>query len=206
MRTDKNAVLTFESVITEIIEGTSFSSIQDFSICDVGCDDGQLLDMLKNKGFTSLTGIGYNISIPQDMNSFRDIDLSKEDWYSQIDQEYDCIISTDVIEHQTNVYAFLFGLRKLLKKDGTLILTFPNVHTLKSIILYALTGRLSGFFGKNFNDGHPLFDQHIFIPNEHLVDYLLMTTGFTIRKKKYINGIGRFSAYTTLLIASPSHL
>jgi len=79
-----------------------------------------------------------------------------------------------VLAHLVNPFEFLTQLRRLAKTGGRLILTFPNVHNWRSIVGYALGGRFSGFFGPNWNNNHPLHDQHIFIPNHHLVRYDLI--------------------------------
>ncbi len=82
-------------------------------------------------------------------------------------------------------------------------MTFPNVHNLKSKILYLLKDRFSGFFGKNFSpELHPLYDQHIFIPNIHLVKYFLEINGFSLEKVIYINGFSKLFSKTIMIIAN----
>jgi 2-polyprenyl-3-methyl-5-hydroxy-6-metoxy-1,4-benzoquinol methylase len=199
MRIDKNALQTFAAVIREV---DHFSSDCNLCIADIGCDDGQLLSLLSERGYGNLTGIGYHVTVPLRANKFEQVDLSSENWSSRLSGlTFDCVISTDVIEHQTNPYAFLVEIRKIIKTDGKLILTFPNVHNLRSILGYAISGRFSGFFGPNFNDGHPLYDQHIFVPNMHLLHYFLKLTGFTVQRLEYVFGMGRLFAQTTVLVA-----
>ena len=199
MRTDKNATLTFNFVVDEI-QRTQLP--KDALIADVGCDDGQLLSILSKNGYHQLAGIGYEISV-KDMTTITGIDLNRENWSSQIaNGKFDCLIATDVIEHLTNPYGFLCELRKLLNDNGKLILTFPNVHNLRSIIAYAFKGRFTGFFGRNFNDGHPLFDQHIWVPNIHLLKYFFKLTGFKLQSIHYINGPRKLFSQTTMVVAS----
>ena len=66
---------------------------------------------------------------------------------------------------------------------------------------YAVAGRFSGFFGPNWNDNHPLFDQHIFIPNMHLVRYFLKLNNFEIASVRYLHGSGRLTGQTTMVEA-----
>ena len=113
---------------------------------------------------------------------------------------FDIVIATDVVEHLVNPYQFLKNCRRLLRRDGWLILSFPNVHNVRSIIAYALIGRYSGFFGRNFTDGHPLHDQHIFIPNRYLVEYFLRLNGIETVMLRYVNGSGRLWGQTTVLV------
>lgn len=201
MRNDKNATLTFNAVVNELQSQLSASA----RIADVGCDDGQLLSILHRNGYHQLVGIGYEIKVENDIAAMTGIDLNQENWSSQIaNGKFDCLIATDVIEHLTNPYGFLVELRKLLNDNGKLILTFPNVHNLRSIIAYATKGRFTGFFGRNFNDGHPLFDQHIWVPNIHLLKYFFKLTGFELQSIQYINGPRKLFSQTTMVVAQCS--
>lgn len=171
-------------------------------MADVGCGEGWLLKKLADSGFAHLTGIGFRTPDLSAIPTISAIDLCAENWSQKCGEaRYQVIVSTEVIEHLTNPFLFLSQTRRLLVEGGTLILTFPNVHTIRSIIGYALTGRLSGFFGPNFNDGHPLHDQHIFIPNIHLIRYLVKVAGYSVSAEHYINGRGRLFAQTTMMVA-----
>lgn len=173
-------------------------------IVDVGCGGGALLEALRARGYGNLTGIGYDITTPAGVPAVSGIDLSREGWSRALGgARFDYVIATEVIEHLINPYQFLCEIRQIANNKGNLLLTFPNVHNLRSIVGYALRGRFSGFFGPNFNDGHPLFDQHIFIPNIHLVSYFLRLAGFDIKDTLYVNGHGRLFSQTIMLAAAP---
>lgn len=200
MRLDKNATLTFKTVVREVMSIGRANP----SILDVGCGSGQLLECFRDAGYCDLTGVGYDIRLPPGMHAVREIDLSQPGWAGSLGgRQYDFVIATDVIEHQTNAHQFLVELRRAISDDGWLILTFPNVHNLRSVLAYAIAGRFSGFFGANFNDGHPLHDQHIFVPNRHLLSYFLSSTRFRETAVRYINGRGRLGSQTTIVLARP---
>lgn len=200
MRLDKNATLTFETVVRKVMS----TGRANPSILDVGCGSGQLLESFRNAGYGDLTGVGYDVRLPLGMRVVRDVDLSQPGWTTLLDgRQYDFVIATDVIEHQTNAHQFLVELRRVISDDGWLILTYPNVHNLRSVVAYAIRGRFSGFFGPNFNDGHPLHDQHIFVPNRHLLSYLLRLTRFRETAVCYINGRGRLFSQTAMVLARP---
>jgi len=169
---------------------------------DLGCGHGWLLQELTRKGFTDLTGVGYDLPPLEGVRPVAGVDLCNPGWAERCGLgRYKAAVSTEVIEHLTNPFQFLVEARRLLGPSGELVLTFPNVHNLRSIVGYAVAGRFSGFFGPNFNNDHPLFDQHIFIPNLHLVRYFLKVAGFIVAKEVPVNGFGRLFSQTTLLVA-----
>ena len=197
MRSDKNAILTFDAVVEFMNKDANNKNI---SILDIGCGQGELLKELHDNGFENLIGLGYEVPSLSFVRLIDGIDLSEKNWGDRfLSEQYDYVVSTDVIEHLINPYQFLIESHKLIKPDGVLILTFPNVHNLKSILLYMVSGRFSGFFGRNFNKDHYLYDQHIFIPNLHLLKYFLNISGYRIKNVFYINGVGKFFSQTTML-------
>lgn len=172
------------------------------AIVDLGCGEGWLLDRLAREGFHALTGIGFEVPELAGIRTVDGIDLCAPGWAGECGLEtFRLAISTEVIEHLTNPLLFLQQAHRLLAPGGRLLLTFPNVHNLRSIVGYALAGRFSGFFGPNFNDNHPLFDQHIFIPNIHLIRYFLKIAGFTVIEEGFITGTGRLFSQTAYVVA-----
>jgi len=183
---------------------TAVGDPQGIRVVDVGCGAGRLLSRLAALGVTDLTGVGWSIQTPPTAVAVAGTDLSATGWADRLDgRRYDWVTATEVLEHLVNPFQFLVELRRLVDDTGRLLLTFPNVHNWRSIVGYGLTGRFSGFFGPNFNDGHPLHDQHIFIPNLHLVRYFLKLAGFQIEAVRYLNGRTRLTAQTTLVVAAP---
>ncbi len=160
MRTDKNALLTFDKINGLLNKNFSVSS--NPAILDLGCSDGQLLSIFKAKGYNNLTGAGYDVKAQNNIKIFLKIDFNDLSWSDALkDYKFDVIVSSDVIEHLLNPYNFLTQIKKILKADGVIIFSFPNVHNLRSRIAYLVEGRFCGFFGRNWNSNHMLFDQHI---------------------------------------------
>lgn len=174
------------------------------AVVDVGCGDGRLLERLRKNGVQHLAGVGWAATMPAEVAVFNGVDLSQAGWSSQLGgRQFDWVVSTEVMEHLVNPFQYLVELRNIVAPEGRLLLTFPNVHNWRSIFGYAVAGRFSGFFGPNFNDNHPLHDQHIFIPNMHLVQYFLKLAGFVITEISWVNGRHRLTAQTTMLVAKP---
>lgn len=188
------------------VRGRAGGEPDGHSVVDVGCGEGRLLRRFKELGFHDLSGVGYSIDVPDGVRGYARIDLSEAGWADRLQgNRFRWVISTEVIEHLVNPYQFLLEIRRIVKDDGSLILTFPNIHNLRSIIGFALKGRFSGFFGPNWNQNHPLHDQHIFIPNMHLVRYFLGLAGFDVDEIRYVNGRGRLFGMTTMVVAKPRH-
>lgn len=197
---DANTLAILNAVSQRILTGDSGKR----KVVDVGCGEGRLLARLQENGVQQLAGVGWNVETPADVAAFNGIDLSQSGWSDRLGgRRFDWVVSTEVIEHLVNPFNYLNEMRKIIELDGRLLLTFPNVHNWRSIIGYAIGGRFSGFFGPNFNHNHPLHDQHIFIPNLHLVRYFLRLTGFTIAETAWVNGSSRLMSQTVMLIAKP---
>ena len=168
-------------------------------VADLACGDGELLARLADLGFGQLTGIGWKVTVPATVKKVEAIDLSQVGWADKLgDATFDILTATEVLEHLVNPYEFLTQARRLTKPGGRLIMTFPNVHNWRSIIGYAVAGRFSGFFGPNWNSNHPLYDQHIFVPNHELVGYFLKLAGFEIVSIDFLFGRGKLFGTTAM--------
>lgn len=198
---DPNTKAILAAVTKRVLLDADAASLK---IVDVGCGGGRLLEELCARGVKQLTGVGWDVAVPSLALTFEKTDLSQAGWASTLDgRKYDWVVSTEVIEHLVNPFQFLSELRRIVAEDGRLLLTFPNVHNLRSILGFAWAGRFSGFFGPNFNENHSLHDQHIFIPNMHLVHYFLKLTGFSLEEVAWVNGSYRLTSQTTMLVARP---
>jgi ubiquinone/menaquinone biosynthesis C-methylase UbiE len=100
------------------------------------------------------------------------VDLNPSDWVAPIectnanlndplpfkDNAFDLVVSVETIEHLDSPYLFLRELIRVLKRGGTLLVTTPNTHSLKSRIKYLFTG-LPALF--DFVPGYGPFGGHI---------------------------------------------
>lgn len=197
MRNDSNAISTYRKVYELISK--SFPA-KTTPLCDLGAGEFEFLLLMKEKGYSNLTGTTYQPKKVSAIRSISDIDLSVE-YANKIGSKYKVVTALDVIEHLVNAYSLMRDARELLDEGGKLILSFPNIHSLRSRIAFFINGRFTGFFGPNFNDGHPLHDQHIWIPNKHLLNYFCKVLDLEISEIRYAGGLceHEWFASTTIL-------
>ena len=110
-------------------------------VLDVGCGRGHLSRILSERGYR-VTGID------QDSESLRDaaqwccevIEGNIETWGNSAKQLYDYLLLADVLEHLRDPLATMCRLMPLLKEEGTVVLSVPNVAHLY-VRLMLLCGR-----------------------------------------------------------------
>jgi len=100
------------------------------------------------------------------------------------DRSFDAVISTEGIEHLENHFLFLREVRRVLKPDGILVLTTPNITALRSRVRFFG----SGFFGR---DGRPLNESarhplhHIGLATFPGLRYELHVSGFQVTQVRH---------------------
>jgi len=117
-------------------------NFKDLKILEVGCAESGFLDVLYN---ANIEGIGLEldpgrVKISKDKNPHLKIfvgDITDNNIVNKIGDTFDLIVMRDVIEHIPDRIATFSNIKKLLKKNGYLYITFPP--------------RFSGFAGHQQN-------------------------------------------------------
>lgn len=129
----------------------------------IDIQNGRALDAAAGQGAISLKllELGFDVHAA-DINpryfkaegvKFLQLDLNNKLPYG--DNFFDLITSVETIEHLHNPWGCLREFHRVLKDDGTLILSTPNVLTIFSRILFLLRGRFAGFLDVDFQEsGH----------------------------------------------------
>lgn len=139
------------------------SNTQTYSALDVACGQGHMTCQLYNRGF-EIEGVDinpeqfkFNGQIP-----FSSLDLDT-DWSFQ--KQYDLIVCTEIIEHVKHPIKLLTQLKSILKPDGHIIVSTPNIASIFSRFMFLLTGKLNYFQQNNIGRGnhimpiyHPTFE------------------------------------------------
>ncbi|NBO17472.1 MAG: class I SAM-dependent methyltransferase [Proteobacteria bacterium] len=139
-------------------------------VLDIGCFSGYLLEKIKEKN-PHIDVFGVDASkesvryyVEKGLNV---IEVDAEGKLPFEDSFFNTVIGMEIIEHIVDTDSFLIEIKRILKKDGYLILTTPNVLSL-SRRLMALFG-VNPFFEASFSypssiiAGHVRFFSHILL-------------------------------------------
>lgn len=137
-----------------------FKDRKDIKILDVACGEGAFASRLFDTGFKNVNCVdidSHNFKFSGRIN-FTEIDLNN---YSDVSHfvtnnagEYDLVIGMETIEHLENPWLYIHMLKTVLKKDGVLILTTPNINSIYSKIIYILRDRFFLFMESNLSYYH----------------------------------------------------
>lgn len=112
-------------------EAGVISSLKENSILDVGCGEGISLNFFKNKGWNVL-GLDFTIEGCKLMNPScvefvipGDISLSIDNLIEK-NKEFTVIWIDNVLEHVVDPLELLLKCKKLLKRDGMVVIEVPN--------------------------------------------------------------------------------
>jgi 2-polyprenyl-3-methyl-5-hydroxy-6-metoxy-1,4-benzoquinol methylase len=98
-------------------------SLKYNKLCDVGCGPGFLLSGIKNKKLFGIENDESAVKTASKYARIYKIDLNKK---FKIKDKFDVVVCYHVIEHIKNPLTFLLNLKKILKKNGYLILGTPD--------------------------------------------------------------------------------
>jgi SAM-dependent methyltransferase len=149
------------------------------SVLDAPCGDGSLAATLGQAGYDA-HGVDINSTGAGLLGSaYHDGDLNGRLPFA--DASFDVVLSIEGIEHLEDRFAYLRELHRVLKPQGTLILTTPNIVGLRSRVRFLG----SGFYHR---DSRPLREterdpfHHIALSTLADLRYALHTSGFRLTK------------------------
>ena len=109
--------------------------IQGKKVLDVGCGMGRLSIFLSERNF-EVTGLDINksfIDLANDKAKNKKLNVNFIHGHiDQLEEKYDTIVIADVLEHIIDDASFIADLKRLLKKDGQLVLMVPAFEFLRS--------------------------------------------------------------------------
>jgi SAM-dependent methyltransferase len=149
---------------------------------------GKVLDAGAGPGVISskLKGVGldvYAADINPDLFSAEGIDCIKVNFGEKMPYEdgfFDCILSSNLIEHLEDQYTFIRECYRVLRERGTLVITTPNVLNLKARVANLMVG-FNLFTGRPQNEVDPFEGgEHINLVNYYDLRVNLHRNGFRI--------------------------
>ncbi|OGC58273.1 hypothetical protein A3A70_03195 [candidate division WWE3 bacterium RIFCSPLOWO2_01_FULL_42_11] len=126
---NKQKIKVYLNLLNQLIES---KGIDNLRVLDLGCYDGRFGKLVLDE--TGLLIDGADIS-PDNLSKATSLrrkfheDLDSPSWW-KIDGTYDLIFAGDIIEHLINTDEFLININRLLKPNGLVVVSTPNVASL----------------------------------------------------------------------------
>jgi 2-polyprenyl-3-methyl-5-hydroxy-6-metoxy-1,4-benzoquinol methylase len=121
-------------------------------VLDFGCGEGAFSQRLIDAGMI-VDGCDINTGqIKAKVNKKITFDLNKEIKPDSFSDKYDVLIALEILEHLHNPWKYLKDCLTLLKVDGIIILSTPNISNFISRLRFFMRGSLIAF--ENLAHGH----------------------------------------------------
>jgi methionine biosynthesis protein MetW len=164
-------------------------------VLDVGCSTGKLGEKLINEKNCRVFGIDFSpksIKIASKrLNKaiLFDLDSGKLPFANN---KFDVIIFADVLEHIKRPDLVLKKFKKILKDDGLVIVSIPNIGYVSS--------RIRHLFGKwDYYETGLMDKTHIRFFTFKTMSELFLNSGYCIVKSDFISGIGFFEKFNNII-------
>lgn len=151
------------------------------NILDVGCASGWFLSELIKK-FPDAKGVGidvYKEAIDFGKKKYKNLTLIKADAHKipLRSNTFDIIVCCEVLEHVENPEKVIAEMRRLLKKDGTLIVEIDTGNWLFRLVWYFWTNLRKGVWR----------DSHIHLFDTEKIRSLVRKGGFKVKESRLFN-------------------
>lgn len=109
-------------------------------VLDIGCSDGTISEMIARNN-NEVYGVDVSesalkIALSRGLEAYK-VDLESEE-FPFSENYFDVVVAGEIIEHIFDTDEFLNKIKKVLKPDGSLIITTPNLATLGRRLLLLL--------------------------------------------------------------------
>lgn len=189
-----------EIALAEILNSIeeNFKEKEQVNILEIGSGAGAFISHLKTE--LDQNNVNYNIEAgdiePHQINDqnlgFKCNFLDAQAEFV-LDKKYDIIISIELIEHIENPFHFIREISKNLTENGVVLLTSPNILSLRSRVRFLLTG-CSDYFRRPYNE-YWLNMGHVNPINPLQLIYTLRKNGFSVKKVR-----SNVAAFESLLL------
>jgi len=162
-----------------------FTTLPKGKVLDLGCGDGDYAKRLKDLGFDVIAGdidivrFKYKNEI-----EFKHCDITKEMPFSA--NHFDYVLLMEVVEHLRNPYVVMPEINRIIKTNGSLVMSTPNILNLKSRLRFLFEGAYEYFreppLDQVKNPREVIFNLHLVPYRYHELEYLLSATGFKVER------------------------
>lgn len=165
------------------------------TVLDVGCSTGYLGRLLQEKG-CAVYGIEVNAKAAEEAGQvYRDVwimDLDACAGFQDRDVSFDIIVFGDILEHLKNPGRILQEVRTLLKDDGRVIISLPNVANW-SMRFHVLRGKFDYVAYGVLDESHIRFF-HLRSARE-----MIEKAGFEVVMTDFTPGVDKLVPYRILI-------
>jgi len=172
INTSKN---THESVFSLITQDT------DKTIVDVPSGSGAFVQRLKDAGFKNIIAIDIENILEINHDNFTQGDMTES--LNLPDSSCDIVVCIDGIEHIRKQFDFVSEVNRILKNEGEIIISTPNISSLRSRWKWFVTGHHHKC-ASPLDENNPTSLHHIGMISFPEIRYMLHTKGFTIIEVK----------------------
>ena len=140
---------------------------KNHKILDAGCGEGFLVEKFRKKGYKNFSGIDKNYS----SKHVKKGNISKMPYR---DKNFDVVLCLDSLQYLSfkNQEKAVNEFRRVLKDDGTLIVTIPNLKHFAARIYRIIKGRWKPTDSKTLPIGDRASDEYVKIMGEKGFDIL----------------------------------
>ncbi|MDO9338952.1 MAG: methyltransferase domain-containing protein [Bacteroidales bacterium] len=127
---------------------------KEMHILDFGCGQGAFSQRLVDTGMIVDACDINTDQIKAKVNKKIALDLNKEINPDSFSEKYDMLIALEILEHLQNPWKYLNDCLTLLKDDGIIVLSTPNISNFASRLRFFMRGSLIAFENPDLVHGH----------------------------------------------------
>lgn len=192
---DKHTIATAPGTHAAVLAALSETLPKDARILDLGSLSGAMVQRFRDGGYTNLHAADLTNHLTVEVKSFVQVDCNKQFSESFTERDFDAVIACEVIEHLDDPRHFLREIGKLLKPNGRVCITTPNVAFFEGRIKFLLYGELFGYGAKNYT-----VQRHISPLTREQVPLLFRECGFEMLS---YGTAGSFATRVRRLVTAP---
>jgi len=125
----------------------------ELSALDIGCGEGAFSQRMIDRGL-HVEGCDIDTRQVKAALNTHEIDLNQPDFTQKVKSRYDIVFAIEIIEHIENPWKLVRDASSVLKENGLLILSTPNISNFVSRLRLFITGRLLAFEKSDLKHGH----------------------------------------------------